>query len=57
MNTELDTLLCLLDGKITAYRMKNPYIGHVEHPDMIAYKKLVKVQKEIQDMWFKNKEL
>lgn len=56
MNKELDKLLCLLDGKITSYRMNNPYIGHIKHPDNIAYMKLIKIQKEIQDMWDINKQ-
>lgn len=42
MNKELDELLCLLDGKITAYRMNNPYV---------AYTKLVSIQQDIQKLW------
>ena len=55
MNKELDELLCLLDGKITAYRMNNPYIGHKQHPDNIAHMKLIEIQKEIQELWKINK--
>lgn len=55
MNKELDKLLCLLDGKITVYRQNNPYIGHKQHPDNIAYMKLVQMQLEIQKLWSMNK--
>jgi len=47
MNKELDALLCLLDGKITAYRMKHDL-------DYMDNSKLRRVQIEIQDMWQEN---
>lgn len=55
MNKELDKLLCLLDGKITAYRMNNLYIGHKRHPDNVAYMELVQMQLDIQKLWLINK--
>jgi len=42
MNKELDALLCLLDGKITAYRMKHDL-------DYMDNSKLRRVQIEIQE--------
>ena len=51
MNKELDKLLCLLDGKITTYRMSNPYIEYKQHSDNIAYRRLLTMQQEIHDMW------
>ena len=54
MNKELDSLLCLLDGKITAYRMKNPYSDKYIILDN-AYLKLVQMQLEIQTMWKLNR--
>lgn len=57
MNKQLDELLCLLDGKITAYRMNNPYIGHKQHPDNIAYMELVQLQLEVQKMWDRNRKV
>lgn len=47
MNKELDALLCLLDGKITAYRMKH------ELP-VNPLMELLQIQLEIQKMWSEN---
>lgn len=48
MNKELDTLLCLLDGKITAYRMKN-YASDIYSKS--NYEKLLDIQTEVQKLW------
>jgi hypothetical protein len=45
-NPEFDKLLCELDGKITAYRMKNPNLNHED---------LVVIQIAIQYLWDINK--
>ena len=50
MNKELDKLLCLLDGKITAYRMKNPYNGE-------SLNELLQLQLKIQELWDINKRM
>ena len=50
MNKELDKLLCLLDGKITAYRM----INKLPNND-IRVKKLIDIQHNIQTLWSENK--
>jgi len=50
MNKELDKLLCLLDGKITAYRMKNPCKGE-------SLNELLQMQLKIQELWDINKRM
>jgi len=45
MNKELDKLLCLLDGKITAYRF-------IDDTNPV----LPLIQDEIQKLWERNKE-
>ena len=58
MNKELDALLCLLDGKITAYRMKNPYdTVNGTSKGNSAYMNLTQIQLEIQKMWDENREV
>lgn len=52
MNKELDKLLCLLDGKITAYRM-NTNNGPSNKNKHIE---LIQIQLEIQELWLNNKE-
>lgn len=49
MNEQLDQLLCLLDGKITAYRMKDT-------TDSMATTtiQLLTIQHKIQKMWEEN---
>lgn len=44
MNKELDRLLCLLDGKITAHRMKDD-----SNSDLLL------IQQAIQHMWDENR--
>lgn len=51
MDKKLDELLCLLDGKITVYRMFN-----MDSKLSVSNVSLVKVQKEIQRLWLLNKE-
>jgi len=46
MNVDLDKLLCLIDGKITFYRMKNN--------DLYIESELIKIQREIQKLYDKN---
>ena len=57
MNKELDELLCLLDGKITAYRIKNPYdISHNDSKNNSVNMELLLIQTENQELWKINKE-
>ncbi len=49
MDKELDELLCLLDGKITAYRMKHPVKGE-------SLNELLQMQLKIQELWDTNRE-
>ena len=49
MNAELDALLCLIDGKITAFRMMNKASNKVNN-------RLIAIQKEVQDTYDMNKE-
>ena len=48
MNKELDKLLCLLDGKITAYRIHNINEKYDTN--------LVLIQQHMQILWIKNRE-
>jgi len=50
MNKELDALLCLLDGKITAYRMDNKDVP------IDPLMKLIQIQLDIQTLWQENKD-
>lgn len=52
MNKELDKLLCLLDGKITAYR----FITRNELSNKNKHIELIQIQLEIQELWQINKE-
>ena len=47
LNKELDKLLCTIDGKITAFRMK--------HNDAYTNSQLIEIQKSIQNLWDINK--
>jgi len=47
MNKELDSLLCLIDGKITVFRMTNK--------DKYIEGEIYKIQKEIQKLYDYNK--
>lgn len=49
MDKELDELLCQLDGEITFYRMDKQYTNYINRM------KLIKIQKEIQELWKINK--
>ncbi len=55
MNTELDKLLCLLDGKITAYRMNNPDKDIYDNKDAKDKNELKFIQRRIQVLWEENK--
>ena len=57
MNKELDALLCLLDGKITAYRMKNPNKEVYDNKDAKDKNELKFIQRRIQVLWTENKEV
>lgn len=48
-NEDLDTLLCFIDGKITAYRMKNHH-----NLDEYSILELMVIQKRIQLLWDAN---
>ena len=52
MNKELDELLCLLDGKITAYRM----LTNNEPSNKNKHIELIQIQLDIQQLWLENKE-
>lgn len=57
MNVELDKLLCLLDSKITVYRikqLKDNKISLTELANDKTYMQIVQIQLTIQDMWTKN---
>ena len=47
LNKELDKLLCTIDGKITAFRMK--------YNDSYIDNELLEIQKSIQNLWDINK--
>jgi hypothetical protein len=48
MNVELDKLLCLIDGKITVYRLKNQLNGYKLSENDKRLLELIELQHKIQ---------
>lgn len=55
MNKELDKLLCKIDGKITAYRLKNQMENRTLDLNDKRLKELIDIQHRIQALYDKNK--
>lgn len=51
MNKDVDELTCLLDGKITAFRMKHGDAGLVFHHNL----DIIRIQRSIQALYDDNK--
>ena len=55
MNKELDKLLCLLDGKITAFRLKNQMENRILDLNDVRLNELIVIQHKIQVLYDVNK--
>jgi hypothetical protein len=54
MNKELDKLICDIDSKISVFRLNNEIKKKTLDTNDTRYKDLVKIQKLIHDLYFKN---